>query len=237
MAKTSNTTATFTLSSADLTSSSLNVIASTTLTKAASKLGLTDTSGLGVKTTTSVDQYTLFYADQYTADKSSKVYLKNLSTIASEFFLVSIDDEPLGRLYAGDFSFFPWAATNGTKAAFTITLTNTWATGDTLTFDGVTMTNGATETGTGFIDIIKLLKFPNWTVAETAATVCTFTAKNSNYLGLIEESTASDDWVKSSSSGVNTVARTVAAVASANDIKITPSVATSMSLEHILINE
>jgi len=229
------TTAALTISSTDLTSSAINVAANTELTETGNSIGLQSTSGLARRQTESVDQYTLFYADDYVADKSNKVYLKNLSVTPSEYFLVSIDDEPMGRLYAGDFAFFPWSATDGVKAAFTITLTNTWATGDTLTFDGVTMTNGATETGTGFIDIIKLLKFPNWTVAETAATVCTFTAKNSNYLGLIEESTASDDWVKSSSSGVNTVARTVAAVASANDIKITPSAATSMTLESMLI--
>ena len=238
MAKTSTTTATFSLSSSDLTSSALNISASTKLTKAASKLGLTDTSGLGVKTTTSVDQYTLFYADEYTADKSSKVYLKNLSTIASEFFVISIDDEPLGRLYAGDFSFFPWSATDGTKAAFSVTFAATWADGDTAVFDGVTITLSDTETTAAMVDLVVAAKYPNFTVVETSASVATFTAKDSNDLSLIEEGAASDDYViTTGGNGTGTVARTVAPVASANDIKITPSVATSMSLEHILINE
>ena len=54
------TTATFTLSSSDLTSSTLSLNTTNTLRKAGSpKLGLTDTSGLSRKTTTATDQYTI----------------------------------------------------------------------------------------------------------------------------------------------------------------------------------
>jgi hypothetical protein len=230
--------AALTLTSENLTSSSLSLVSRSNLVKAGTKrTGIDNTTGIARKTTTSASKYTLFRADDYTDDKAHKVYLKNTSVVASEYFSVAIDDEPMGRLYAGDFAFFPWSASDGIKATFTITLTNTWATGDTLIFDGVTATNGATETGTGFIDIISTLKYPNWTVAETSATVATFTAKSSNYLGLIEEGVASDDWVKSSSAGVNTVARGVVASASSSDIKITPSVATTITLEHALLYE
>ena len=231
-------TAAISLSSAagDLVSSALTVSNSTALTKAGLATKIDNTSGLARKTTASTSTYTLFYADDYTDSKAHKLYLKNTSETAAHFFTVSNGDETLGLMYAGDWALIPWAAVNGTRATFTITLTNTWATGDTLIFDGVTATNGATETGTGFVDIIKTLSYPNWTVAETAATVCTFTAKRSDYLGLIEASTASDDWVKSSSSGVNTVARGVAAVASANDIKITPGQAAN-TVEYMLFYE
>tara|TARA_R110000796_G_scaffold55122_1_gene128594 strand:+ start:4414 stop:5148 length:735 start_codon:yes stop_codon:yes gene_type:complete len=244
MAKTATTTASFSLSSANLTSSPLSISASTTLTKAASKLGLTDTSGLGVKTTSSVDQYTLFYADQYTADKSSKVYLKNLSTIASEYFLVSIDDEPLGRLYAGDFSFFPWAATDGVRQVISLTLDATWAAADTVTFDGQTITGASAATTAAWVELLATTKYPNWTAAENGGasdTVVLFTAKNSNnlenfQLGSAEVATGSIV-ATITGDGTAVVAQVTEGVASANDIKITPSVATSMSLEHILINE
>jgi len=230
------TTATITLSSTDLLSDGLALTTTASLTTAGTATGLTQASGLGRKTTANQLEYTLFYADDYTGSKAHKLYIKNTSTNKAEFFTVSNGDETLGLMYAGDWALIPWAATDGTKATFTITLTDTWATGDTLVFDGVTATNGATETGTGFVDIIKLLDYPNWTVAETAATVCTFTAKNSNYTGLIEIGTASDDWVKTSSAGVNTVARGVTAVPSANDIKIKPG-QNANTIEYMLFNE
>ena len=216
------TTATVTINSTDLLTDELSLSTSVALAKAGTGTGLENTSGLARKTTADQLEYTLFYADDYTGSKAHKLYIKNTSADKTEFFTISNGDETLGLMYGGDWALIPWAAINGTPATFTITLTNTWATGDTLKFDGVTATNGATETGTGFVDIIKTLSYPNWTVAETAATVCTFTSKRSGYLGLIEASTTSDDWVKSSSSGVNTVARGTVAVASANDIKIKP---------------
>lgn len=232
------TTASFSISSSDLTSNTLSLNSTTELSQAGLKAGLTDTSGLARKTTTSVDQYTILKADEYTADKAHKVYVKNTSTTASEYHLLSIDDEPIGRLYAGDFAFFPWSATNGTKAAFSVTFAATWADGDTAVFDGVTITLGSTETTAAFTDLVVAAKYPNFTVVETSASVATFTAKDSNDLSLIEEGAASDDYViTTNGNGTGTVARTVAPVASANDIKITPSVATSMTLEYMLINE
>jgi len=232
------TTASFSISSSDLTSNTLSLNSTTELSQAGLKAGLTDTSGLARKTTTSVDQYTILKADEYTADKAHKVYVKNTSTTASEYHLLSIDDEPIGRLYAGDFAFFPWSATNGTKAAFSVTFAADWANGDTAVFDGVTITLGSTETTAAFTDLVVAAKYPNFTVVETSASVATFTAKDSNDLSLIEEGAASDDYViTTNGNGTGTVARTVAPVASANDIKITPSVATSMTLEYMLINE
>tara|TARA_R110002020_G_scaffold193544_4_gene394050 strand:+ start:336 stop:1043 length:708 start_codon:yes stop_codon:yes gene_type:complete len=232
------TTATFSISSADLTSNTLSLNTSTELSQAGLKAGLTDTSGLARKTTAATDQYTILKADEYTSDKANKVYIKNTSTTASEYFLITIDDEPMGRLYAGDFAFFPWSATGGTKSAFTVTFASSWAENDTAVFDGVTITLGSTETTAAMNDLVVAAKYPNFTVVETSASVATFTAKDSNNLHLIEEGAASDDYVVTTAgSGTGTVARTVAPVASANDIKITPSVATSMTLEYMLINE
>jgi len=232
-------TAGLTLSSEDLTSNGLVLSTSGNLKKAGYKrTNLDNTTGIARKSTTSTDQYTIFYADEFTADKAHKVYLKNTSVVASEYFLVTLDDEPMGRLYAGDFAFFPWSATDGVKAAFTVTFANDWAENDTAVFDGVTITLGGTETTAAMVDLVVAAKYPNFTVVETSSTVATFTAKDSNDLSLIEEGAASDDYVVTTAgSGTGTVARTVAPVASANDIKITPSVATTMTLEHAVLYE
>ena len=229
---------TLTSAAGDLTSNALALSTTASLTKAGLSTSLENTSGLGKKTTTSTDQYTLFKADEYTADKASKIYLKNMETTAALYFDIHIDDEKLGSLYAGDWAFIPWSATNGTKAAFTVTFANTWAENDTAVFDGVTITLGATETTAAMVDLVVAAKYPNFTVAETSASVATFTAKDSNDLSLIEEGAASDDYVVTTAgNGTGTVARTVAPVASANDIKITPSTSASHSLEYMLIYE
>tara|TARA_R100001082_G_C4353866_1_gene155860 strand:+ start:617 stop:1327 length:711 start_codon:yes stop_codon:yes gene_type:complete len=233
-------TAGITLTSAagDLTSNGLALSTSAALTTAGTSTAISQTTGLARKTTTSADQYTIFKADDYTDDKANKIYLKNTETTAGLYFLITIDDEPLGRLYAGDWALIPWSATGGTKAAFTVTFANTWAQNDTMVFDGVTATCGATETPAGMTDVVAALKFPNWTAAETASTVVTFTAKDSNIDFLPEEGAASDQVVVTTAgNGTGTVARTVTAVASANDIKITPSTTASHTLEYMLFYE
>jgi len=228
---------TLTSAAGDLTSNALALSTTASLTKAGLSTSLENTSGLGKKTTTSTDQYTLFKADEYTADKASKIYLKNMETTAALYFDIHIDDEKLGSLYAGDWAFIPWSATNGTKAAFTVTFANTWAENDTAVFDGVTITLGATETTAAMAILVAAAKYPNFT-ATVDGSVVTFTAKDSNDLSLIEEGAASDDYVVTTAgNGTGTVARTVAPVASANDIKITPSTSASHSLEYMLIYE
>tara|TARA_R100001440_G_scaffold27941_1_gene45507 strand:- start:94 stop:501 length:408 start_codon:yes stop_codon:yes gene_type:complete len=104
------TTATITLSSTDLLSDELALTTTATLTGAGNSTGLTGTSGLGRKTTSSSSQYILFDADDYPSGpaKAHKVYLKNTSTDASEYFTITHNAEEIGRLYAGDWAFFPW---------------------------------------------------------------------------------------------------------------------------------
>jgi len=105
------TIAQLTLTSTDLLSDSLAVSAVATLTGAGNSTGLTHTEGLGRKTLASGHaQYVLFDGGDRTADKAHKIYLKNLSTTAAEYFLITVNGEDLGRLYAGDWAFFPWSA-------------------------------------------------------------------------------------------------------------------------------
>ena len=104
------TTAQLILTSTDLLSDSLSVSAISTLTTAGSATGLTGTEGLGRKKTANTSEYTLFAAANSTDDKAHKIYLKNMSTTAAEYFEVQIAGTIVGRLYAGDWAFLPWAA-------------------------------------------------------------------------------------------------------------------------------
>jgi len=110
------TTALITISSEDLLSDELTLTSTSTLTQAANSTGLSQTSGLGRKKLASGHaQYTLFDGDDYTANKAHKLYLKNTSTTASEYFEIEVNSEQIGRLYAGDWAFFPWMANASTN--------------------------------------------------------------------------------------------------------------------------
>ena len=113
------TTATIILSSDDLLSDELALSTTATLTQAGNSTGVTGTGGLGRKKLASGHaQYTLFDGSDYAADGAHKLYLKNTSTTASEYFAIDINSERMGKLYAGDWAFFPWdanAATNDIK--------------------------------------------------------------------------------------------------------------------------
>ena len=116
------TTATITLSSADLTGDALSLSTTATLTKAGTVTGLTQFTGVGRKTRATTAQLTLFDGDAY-ANGSHKVYLRNTSTVATEYFTIEINSEQMGKLYAGDWAFFPWEAnadTNDIKIAASV---------------------------------------------------------------------------------------------------------------------
>ena len=104
------TTATITLSSSDLTGDALSLSTSGTLTKADSVTGLDQTTGVARKIYTQNTADTLLDGALYTAAKAHKVYLRNPSTVATEYFTITVNAEEIGRLYAGDWAFFPWSA-------------------------------------------------------------------------------------------------------------------------------
>ena len=127
------TTATITLSSTDLLSVEIALTTTATLTGAGNSTGLTGTSGLGRKTTSSSSQYILFDADDYPsgAAKAHKIYLKNTSASAGEYFTLTHNAEEIGRLYAGDWAFFPW---NNHDGAADIKITPSESTSMTLEY-------------------------------------------------------------------------------------------------------
>ena len=102
----------------DLLSSSLTIDATATLTQAGGSTDIAETSGLGVTNNgSSTSQYDLYLDASYGNGGAHKVYLRNASTNAAEFFLVTVGSQDLGTLYAGDVAIIPW---NG-NADFKIT--------------------------------------------------------------------------------------------------------------------
>ena len=231
------TIATISLTSTDLLSSALAFTSSNSLTTAGSATGLTLTSGLA-RTTTSyassgvIESTNLYRSDDATTNGANKVYLKNLSTTAAEYYTIFVDEEELGRLYAGDWAFFPWNATSGTKEAFTVTIANTWAAGDTFVFDGVTVV-AADSTLNNIAAQIDAAQYPNW-VTSVSSAVVTFVARYSNAGIEIDTSEAVST---TAGDGTGAVATTVTGTRSVSDIYIKPSVETGITYECMLIHE
>jgi hypothetical protein len=258
MARTATTTASFSLSSSDLLTSPINISTSQQLKKAGSKLGLVQTTGLAIKTTSyggaqAIDTTVLFRGDDYTANGANKVYLKNLSTIASEYFTVYMTGHTadgahdatnstitglteIGRLYAGDWAFFPYSAEGGTKETFTCQVTNTWAAGDTVVFDGVTIT-AANSTANNIATQIDNAQYPNWVTSVSTDTV-TFVARQSRSDLEVDSGEGSGEiQYNTAGNGDLTITTSSNGTRSISDIYIKPSVHTEMSLEHMLIHE
>jgi len=233
--------ATLTLSSGDLLTSNLAFSVASTLSKAGSATGLSLTSGLARTNFTNnpIQSKVIFRSDDALTNGANKVYLKNLSTIATQYFTIFIDEEEMGRLYAGDWAFFPWAATAGVKETFIVTATlssGAVAIGDSWEFDGV-KTTSVDATLNNFATAINAQHYPNWTTAVSSAAV-TFTARESVDTGTVVTVTA-DGVVTDLSADNLTMPITSAALgtATSSDIFVVPSVVTTMDLEHMLFNE
>ena len=244
------TTASITITSSDLLTDELALTTSSTLTNAGGTTGMTQTTGLA-RTTTSfsgsgvIDSTVLFRADDYTANGANKIYLKNTSTTATEYFTVYLTGDrggethadadaliEVGRLYSGDWALIPWSAAGGTKEAFTVTFADTWAAADTWTFDGITVI----AAGSGLNEMassVDAVQYPNWTTSVSSAVV-TFTSR---YSRADLEIDTTEAVTVTAGDGTGAIATTVAGTKSVADVYIKPSVHTSMTLEHMLINE
>jgi len=228
--------ATLTLGSGDLLTSNLAFSVASTLSKAGSATGLSKTTGLARTNFTNdpIQSKTLYRSDDALTNGANKIYLKNLSTTVTEYFTIFIDQEEMGRLYAGDFAFFPWTATGGTKETFITTIANTWAAGDTWTFDGIT-TVAANSTVANIAAQINAQYYPNWTTAISGAAV-TFTARHSMDAGTVVTATA-DGLTVTAGDGDAVISSSALGIATESDIMIVPSVVTTMDLEHMLLHE
>jgi len=233
------TTATITLSSTDLLSDELALSTTSTLTTAGTATGVTQASGLSRKTTSAaaaaaIQANVLYRAGDYLANGANKVYIKNTSTTVAEFYTVVIDQEVVGRLYAGDWMFMPWIATSGTKALFTVTIAATWAIGDTWTFDGITMT-AETATLASIAAQLDTLNYPNWTTTYASGVTIIFTARYASGDAVVYAT--ADGTLDTAGNGTANISSAAVGTASESDITIRPSVHTAMTYETMLIHE
>ena len=231
-------TSAFTIASADLLSNNVSFSATANLTTAGTSTGLSKTSGLARTTIVNdpIQSRVVYRSDDATSGGANKVYLKNMSATASEYFTVFIDEEEMGRLYAGDWAFFPWSATAGTKETFIVTIANTWAAGDTWDFDGIT-TIAANSTAANIATQIDNQHYPNWTTTVSSAAV-TFTARTSAAQGVVTSSTAiTGDTVTTAGDGTAAITSGAVGTQTESDIIIVPSVVTTMTMEHMLFHE
>ena len=235
------TTATITVSSTDLLTDELALSSTASLTTAGTSTGVTQASGLSRKTTSAasaaaIQASVLYRAGDYTANGANKVYIKNASTTPAEFFTVHIDQEEIGRLYAGDWMFMPWNATSGTKRVGTVTIAATWAVGDTWEFDGITMTAASTSTA-NIAAQIDALNYPNWTTTYVATeSTIIFTeryASSASYTALV----TADGTLNTAGNGTADISSAAVGSKSESDITIRPSVHTDMTYECMLIHE
>jgi len=232
------TIATISLTSTDLLSSALAFSQTNALTTAGSATGLTLTSGLSRTNFTAnpIQSKTIFRSDDAATNGANKIYLKNLSATAAEYFTVFIDQEEMGRLYAGDWAFFPWSATAGTKEVFTTTIGGTWVIGDEFHFDGVE-TKAATTNVNSIATQVNSAYYPNWTTTIANNDEVTFTARHSMDDGTVVVVTADMEIIQSSTGATAAVSAAALGVATESDIIVVPSVVTTMDLEHMLFHE
>ena len=122
------TTATITLSSSDIMDSPISISNTSTLYTAGTNTGISETTGLGRKKFASDSNIVLLdggltsgIAADVTADKSAKVYLKNMNDRGdgTKFVNILLAAVEIGRLYGGDWMFIPWSGGSGKDIEFT----------------------------------------------------------------------------------------------------------------------
>jgi len=104
------TTATFTLTSADIAGDPVNVSKTATCTKAGATTDLDQTTGLSRVHLRNASNKVLLAANAEGNDLAAKVYIINKSTDPSLYVTVTINAQTIGKLYAGDWMFIPWSA-------------------------------------------------------------------------------------------------------------------------------
>lgn len=105
------TTATLSLASSDLTSDGLSLTATNTLYKAGTTIGLDQTTGLNKKVYAAAQSNTKLIDEGAFEDNThNAVFIKNTGTSTTDYFTITIgaSNFVIGRLYGGDFAFFPY---------------------------------------------------------------------------------------------------------------------------------
>tara|TARA_R110000744_G_scaffold17588_1_gene47560 strand:- start:511 stop:945 length:435 start_codon:yes stop_codon:yes gene_type:complete len=106
------TTATITLSSADIAGDPVNVSKTMTCTKAGTTTDLDQSTGLNRVHLRSVTNKVLLGANAEGNDLAAKVYIINKATDPTLYVTITINAQTIGKLYAGDWMFIPWSQTD-----------------------------------------------------------------------------------------------------------------------------
>ena len=106
------TTATITLSSADIAGDPVNVSKTATCTKAGTTTDLDQSIGLNRVHLRSTTNKVLLGANAEGNDLAAKVYIINKATDPTLYVTVTINAQTIGKLYAGDWMFIPWSQTD-----------------------------------------------------------------------------------------------------------------------------
>ena len=106
------TTATITLSSADIAGDPVNVSKTATCTKAGTTTDLDQTTGLNRVHLRSTTNKILLGGNAEGNDLAAKVYIINKATDPTLYVTITINAQTVGKLYAGDWMFIPWSQTD-----------------------------------------------------------------------------------------------------------------------------
>jgi hypothetical protein len=126
------TTATISLNSSDMMDNNISIANTATLTNAGNDTGMTKTTGLSRLTVSSNSNVILLDSgasggvdSQYTiaggATKANKVFIQNLNDRGdgTKYVTVLLTAVEIGRLYGGDWMFFPWNGGSGKDVEIT----------------------------------------------------------------------------------------------------------------------
>ena len=104
------TTASITLSSSDLLTDNLSLSATMNLYQGGTTAtGLEEFRMERMELPTGT-QFDLIEATTAATEDANYMYIINKNTDETDYVIISIKDEVIGRLYAGDWMFFPWDA-------------------------------------------------------------------------------------------------------------------------------
>ena len=108
------TTATITLSSADLLGDSLSLSSTATLYDLGTTTGITQMK-MGRNEIATGTNFDLLNATAAHANKANKFYIVNKATNEDHYVVITIGAQVIGRLYAGDWMYMPWEAAAATQ--------------------------------------------------------------------------------------------------------------------------
>ena len=106
------TTATITLSSADIAGDPVNVSKTATCTKAGTTTDLDQSTWLNRVHLRSTTNKVLLGANAEGNDLAAKVYIINKATDPTIYVTITINAQTIGKLYANDWMFIPWSQTD-----------------------------------------------------------------------------------------------------------------------------